>query len=91
MKLVSWLARAVWSAAVAYLPVALWKLQKALASDLGCPPAGDCYVPGSEHFLQFDLLILAAAVLLWPVCIWVAVIAPALSLSGHSKPQRHET
>lgn len=91
MKLVSWLARVVWSAAVAYLPIALWKLEKVLASDLGCPPAGDCYVPGSEHFLQFDLLISVAAVLLWPMCIWVAIIAPAISLSKRPKTPRHET
>jgi len=75
-----WLAQVLWCTAVAYIPVRLWKFAAALRSDIGCPPQGDCYVRGSEHLLDLDLAIFATAVLLWPVCIWLAVVRPALAL-----------
>lgn len=37
---------------------------------IGCPPAGDCYVPGSEILINFDVLIIGLAIYLWPVCAW---------------------
>jgi len=37
---------------------------------IGCPPVGDCYVPGSEMLINFDILIIGLALYLWPVSVW---------------------
>jgi hypothetical protein len=76
---------------VAYIPVTLWRFEDALAADIGCPPVGECYVAGSEHFLQLDLIIFASALLLWPVCAWVAIWSPWMAYLGRRKSASHET
>jgi hypothetical protein len=59
-----------WWLAVSAIPVALWLLQRSFMDAVGCPPAGDCYEPGTEILLEWDLLIGGTALLLWPVSIW---------------------
>jgi hypothetical protein len=75
----------LWAAAAAYIPVALTRFANLLRSDIGCPSAGDCYVPGSEHLLDLDLIILFAAVVLWPVSIWVGLVRPVLLLRSNER------
>lgn len=62
--------RSFWWIAVARLPLSIRDLSASYAEDIGCPPRGDCYVPGSEILLSFDILVMGSAVLLWPVCFW---------------------
>lgn len=64
--LITWL----WWLAVALLPVAIWLVERSYLNSIGCPPSGECYVPGSEILLAWDTLILGSVLLLWPVCIW---------------------
>jgi len=46
----------IWRLAVAYLPVALFQFERRYSEAIGCPKAGDCYVPGSEHLLSLDVI-----------------------------------
>ena len=41
---------------------------------LGCPPAGDCYVPGSESLIYWDVAALAIAAIVWPLALWFTVL-----------------
>ena len=70
MKLIGLVIRLLWWLGVCYVPVALWKLRRQFMDSIGCPPAGDCYVPGSEILLNFDVLIMGLVIYLWPVCAW---------------------
>lgn len=70
MKLICSLIRLLWWLGVCYVPVALWKLERQFMDSIGCPAVGDCYVPGSEILLNFDVLIMGLAIYLWPVCAW---------------------
>lgn len=60
----------LWWLLVARLPVSIHQISATYAKQIGCPPAGDCYVPGSELLLPFDILVMGSALLLWPVCFW---------------------
>jgi hypothetical protein len=80
MKLLLRTLKFAWWLAVAYIPIAQAKVYRDFATSIGCPPAGDCYVPGSEHLLGMDLLNFFSAVVLWPVCAWVLVVRPLLAL-----------
>jgi hypothetical protein len=70
MKLISSVIRWLWWLGLCYIPIALWKLERQFMDSIGCPPAGDCYVPGSEILIDFDVLIIGLAFYLWPVCAW---------------------
>ena len=72
--------KAGWWLVVAYIPLAQAKIYWDFATSIGCPPAGDCYVPGSEHLLGMDILNFFTAVVLWPVCLWVLVVQPLRAL-----------
>jgi hypothetical protein len=65
-KIVSLLLLAYW-VAVGYFPFALQSYWRQYAAAIGCPKVGDCYVPGSEHLLNLELLVGTAAVLFWPL------------------------
>ena len=73
--------KTVWWLALAYIPLAQAKIYREFATSIGCPPAGDCYVPGSEHLLGMDILNFFSAVVIWPACLWVLVVHPLLALS----------
>jgi len=64
------LSKWLWWFSVGYIPVALFNLERQFMESIGCPPAGDCYVPGSEILLDFDILVIGLAIPLWPVCFW---------------------
>jgi hypothetical protein len=66
MKRVFALIRWLWWALVAGLPIATWKIERVQMDLIGCPPRGDCYVPGSEALHYWDALIIGMAALLWP-------------------------
>ena len=70
MKLVRAVTKWLWWLGLGYVPFALTKVSKQFANSIGCPPAGDCYVPGSELLVGLDLLILGLYFYLWPVCAW---------------------
>jgi hypothetical protein len=69
-KCIFGMIRSLWWLLVAHLPVSIHQLSRSYAKQIGCPSAGDCYVPGSELLLDFDLLVMGSALLLWPVCLW---------------------
>ena len=82
VALVTWL----WWLSVASVPVCIWLVERSYMNSIGCPPNGDCYVPGSEILLAWDTLILGTVLLLWPVCIWqlgVKQVARWLNKSTH--------
>jgi hypothetical protein len=64
------LVKTLWWLMVARLPISINQLSASYAKQIGCPASGDCYVPGSELLLSFDVLAMGSAVLLWPVCVW---------------------
>ncbi|MDR7132837.1 hypothetical protein J2X06_001247 [Lysobacter niastensis] len=72
LSIVKW----IWWLGLAYLPLKLWSLERSYMDRIGCPPRGDCYAPGSEILLDWDLLIMGAALLVWPVCLWFLVVVP---------------
>jgi hypothetical protein len=91
MKAIWHLIKWLWWLALAFLPRMLWTLERRFMDQIGCPPRGDCYVPGSEILLDWDILIMGSAILIWPVCFWFVLIAPALALrsrlGGELTPQ----
>lgn len=54
-------------AAVGYFPFTLISYWRQYRAAIGCPQNGDCYVPGSEHLLDLELMIGTSAILLWPL------------------------
>jgi hypothetical protein len=69
-----------WWLGIAYIPYAMYALERRFMQSIGCPPRGDCYVPGSDILLGFDVLVLGSATMLMPVAIWFLVGAPLLAL-----------
>lgn len=80
MKYLACTLKTAWWLAIAYIPFAQARVYRDFATSIGCPPAGDCYVPGSEHLLGMDILIFFSAVVIWPACLWVLVVGPLLTL-----------
>jgi len=76
MKVILGVVRWLWWLAVAFVPVAILMVERRYMKSIGCPPSGDCYVPGSEILLEWDTLILASILLLWPVCLWFLGVGP---------------
>lgn len=68
--------RTAWWLAVAYIPFAQFSFYHSYHTAIGCPQAGDCYVPGSEHLLDLEVLIAGSALVLWPACLWALVLKP---------------
>lgn len=71
-KLIKWL----WWLALAAVPLSIGIVERRYMDRIGCPPRGDCYVPGSEILIEWDILAMAVTLLVWPVCLWFLVIAP---------------
>ncbi len=59
-----------WWAALALFPFALLRTLRQLATAIGCPPAGDCYVPGAGIIFNLELMIGAFIGFVVPVCLW---------------------
>ncbi|QSI76648.1 hypothetical protein [Niveibacterium microcysteis] len=55
---------------MSYFPVAIYRVTKRLYIEIGCPPQGDCYLPGTSAGFEFDLLAYIAAIGIWPAAIW---------------------
>jgi hypothetical protein len=70
MKLIASVIKWLWWLGLCYMPVALWNLERRFMDSIGCPPSGDCYVPGSEILMDFDILVIGLTFYLWPVCAW---------------------
>jgi hypothetical protein len=68
-KLIQIAALIYWTA-VASVPIAVFLVIRNFKADIGCPLSGDCYEPGSEHLLYFEMLFLYAAVILLPGAAW---------------------
>ena len=66
----------LWWLTVSYVPVAQFRFRRQYSAAIGCPASGDCYVPGSEHLLDLDLMFFSSALLFWPVCFWFLVARP---------------
>lgn len=62
--------KALWWLLVAFLPISIHALSVRYSKQIGCPESGDCYVPGADLLLSFDILVVGSASLLWPVCFW---------------------
>ena len=71
MKLIVSVIKWLWWLGLSYIPIALHTLERQFMDSIACPPAGDCYVPGSEILLDFDIFVIGLAVYLWPICIWL--------------------
>jgi len=80
----------VWWLAVAYFPVALFQFERRYSEAIGCPKAGDCYVPGSEHLLSLDVMFFGSALLLWPACLWFLLVRPLIFLFRKSRVSKQE-
>lgn len=80
----------IWWLAVAYVPVAIFQFGRRYAEAIGCPKAGDCYVPGSEHLLSLDLMFFGSALLLWPACFWFVVVRPLVYLVRKARVSKQE-
>lgn len=70
MKLIASLIKWLWWLGVSYIPIAIHNLERQFMASIGCPLSGDCYVPGSEILIDFDILVIGLALYLWPICIW---------------------
>jgi hypothetical protein len=66
----------LWWFCLAFLPVLMHRQERLYMDQIGCPPRGDCYVPGSELLLGWDLLIIGSALFIWPACFWFLVVVP---------------
>jgi len=55
---------------VACVPLSIFIFEREYSAAIGCPKSGDCYVPGSEHILNIDMLVMFSAVVLWPLVFW---------------------
>jgi hypothetical protein len=62
--------KSVYWAAVGYIPISIFRFSQKYAASIGCPKAGDCYVPGWEHLLSMDLMFFFSAAVLWPLVVW---------------------
>ena len=80
----------IWWLAVAYLPVALFQFERRYSDAIGCPKAGDCYVPGSEHLLSLDVMFFGSALLLWPACLWSLLVRPLSFFFRKSRASNQE-
>lgn len=80
----------IWWLAVAYLPVALFQFERRYSEAIGCPQAGDCYVPGSEHLLSLDVMFFGSALLLWPACLWFLIVHPLIFLVRKSRASTNQ-
>lgn len=70
MNFIAKIAIWMWWLVAAYIPVYAHNVERNFMDGIGCPPKGDCSVPGSEILLDFDLLIIFMVVWLWPICAW---------------------
>lgn len=43
---------------------------------IGCGQPGDCYMPGAEHLLGLQLLLVFSAITIWPLFTWYVIIKP---------------
>ena len=82
LAIVKWL----WWLGVVYIPYALHMLERRFMDSIGCPPRGDCYVPGSEILLDWDILVIGSAGFLWPVCLWFLIVMPFVALWRRLRP-----
>ena len=62
--------KTLWWVALAYVPVAILRVVSRLYAEIGCPPQGDCYLPGTSTAFELEFLAFAVAALVWPVCFW---------------------
>jgi len=81
--IVKWL----WWLGVAYIPYGLHALERRFMHRIGCPPRGDCYVPGSDILLDWDVMVLGSAAFLWPVCFLFLAVSPLLTLWRKLRPK----
>ena len=44
------IAKILYLAVVAYIPISIFRFGRKHAVSIGCPESGDCYVPGSAYF-----------------------------------------
>ncbi|MBH9551500.1 hypothetical protein [Inhella gelatinilytica] len=79
MRVLLFVVHQIWWLAVAYLPIAQFRLRQTYSRSIGCPEAGDCYVPGSEFLLNLDLLIFCSGFVLWPLCVHHFIVRPWLA------------
>ena len=82
MKVIWQLIKWLWWLGLATVPHFIWSIERQFMDQIGCPPRGDCYVPGSEILLGWDVLIMASAFFIWPVCFWFLVVAPIRTWLG---------
>ncbi|WP_302176054.1 hypothetical protein [uncultured Hydrogenophaga sp.] len=43
---------------------------------IGCEQSGDCYMPGSDHLLDLQALLLFSASTIWPLFTWYMIVKP---------------
>ena len=70
MKNVRLVVKITWWLWLASVPFFFWGFIDNVFTQIGCPPSGDCYEPGSNAAFELDLLTSALAILVWPPCIW---------------------
>ena len=87
MRVVIKIIQLFWWATMFYLPVAILNTTTRLYAEIGCPPQGDCYLPGSNAGFSLELLAFLVAAIVWPVSIWFLAIS-FWSLGGSWLAQR---
>ena len=76
MKIAMFCLRLFWWLSAAYVPFKVSDFYERYRAAIKCPLSGDCYNPGWELFLSFELLIVFAAVAIWPLFAWYVVVKP---------------
>jgi hypothetical protein len=64
------LVKAAWWLMFAAMPFVLWHGIDEIFKDIGCPPQGDCYLPGWFAAFNLELYVMGFALLTWPACAW---------------------
>jgi hypothetical protein len=70
MENIRLVVRITWWLMLAAAPLIFWNFIDNVFVEIGCPPRGDCYRPGSTAAFELDVLVSALAIFIWPACIW---------------------
>ena len=76
MKITTFSLRLFWWLCAAYVPIKVSNFYQSYRAAIKCPLSGDCYNPGWELFLSFELLIVFAAIAIWPLFAWYVIVKP---------------
>ena len=70
MRVAKTMLQTLWWFALAYMPIEVFRVISRLYAEIGCPPQGDCYLPGTSAAFELEFLAFVIAALVWPTCFW---------------------